>query len=378
MFILPSLTRSAKITCVALLISTSGVLRADSYQQTNLVSNVPGLAATTDPNLQNPWGESNSPTSPFWISNQGSGTATLYNGAGAITPLVVTIPAGSSPLTGPSGPTGQVFNGSTGFAVNGTASSFIFDTLNGTVDAWNGSAGTTAVQEASTPGAIYTGLTQATSGSSTYLYAADSTGSIRVFDSNWNNVTSTTFAGKFVDPHAVAGFVPFNVQLVGSLLYVTYASLTAMGTANPGGYIDVFNTNGTFVERFATGGPLDAPWGITIAPSSFGQYSNDLLVGNFGDGQILAYNPTTGAYLGTLDGANGQPLTNDFLWSLVTRTGGTDVDPNAVYFTAGIDDQTDGLFGEIDFTPEPATLVETATGAIGLFLLTFRRRTQRG
>jgi uncharacterized protein (TIGR03118 family) len=132
------------------------------------------------------------------------------------------------------------------------------------------------------------------------------------------------------------------------------------------------------VERFATGGPLDAPWGITIAPSSFGQYSNDLLVGNFGDGQILAYNPTTGAYLGTLDGANGQPLTNDFLWSLVTRTGGTDVDPNAVYFTAGIDDQTDGLFGEIDFTPEPATVVETATGAIGLFLLTFRRRTQRG
>ena len=366
-----SFSRLAKVTCAIALISAPGLLLADSYSQVNLVSDVPGLANTTDPNLKNPWGEANSATSPFWIANQATGTATLYDGAGNPSALVVSIPAGSTP---PTGPTGQVFNTSTGFLVGTTKSNFIFDTLNGTIAAWNGSAGTTAVVMDSTPGAIYTGLAQGTAGTSTYLYAADSTGQIRVFDSSWNNVTGTTFAGKFVDPNALAGYVPFNIQLVGSNLYVTYAHLTSTGAPLPGGYIDVFDTNGNFIERFATGGQLYAPWGVTLAPSEFGMYSNDLLVGNFGNGEILAYNPTTGAYLGTLDGSNGMPLDNSFLWSLETRTGGTNINPDAVYFTAGIDNQKDGLFGEIIETPEPSTLIEAGSGLIALALALRRRQ----
>jgi uncharacterized protein (TIGR03118 family) len=341
---------------------------ADSFTQTNLVSDVPGLANTTDPNLKNPWGVSFSATSPFWVSNQGSGNSTLYDGAGNITPLVVSIPPGATP---PSGPTGQVSNGSTGFLVNGTPSHFIFDTLNGTIAGW--AAGTSAVQMAATPGAVYTGLAQDTAGGSTYLYAANSAGTIHVFNSSWADVTGTTFAGKFVDPNATAGFVPFNIQTVGSNLFVTYAQLTATGTGLPGGYVDEFDANGNFLKRVATGGPLFAPWGITLAPSGFGSFSNDLLIGNFGNGEILAYDATTGMFLGTLDGTNGQPLDNPFLWALETRTGGTNDNTDALYFTAGIDNQQDGLFGEITEVPEPATIFGTAFGLAALALARLRR-----
>lgn len=371
MLIHNQLGRVAKAACAIVLMSTSAFLFADAFTQTDLVSDVPGLAATTDPNLKNPWGVSFSPTSPFWVSNQATGNSTLYNGAGAIIPLVVAIPAGATP---PNGPTGQVFNSSTGFQVNGKAANFIFDTLNGTIDAWNSTAGTTAVKMASTPGAIYTGLAQASSSGSPYLYAADSTGHIRVFDSTWNDVTTTTFAGKFDDPSPVAGFVPFNIQTVGSNLYVTYASLTPMGTGLPGGYVDVFDTSGNFIKRFATGGSLYAPWGLTLAPATFGSFSSDLLIGNFGNGEILAYDPVTGAFLGTINGGNGQPLVNDFLWALESRTTGPDVDPNAVYFSAGIHNQADGLFGKIDPVPEPAPIIETALGLMTLALVKLRRR----
>jgi uncharacterized protein (TIGR03118 family) len=254
--------------------------------------------------------------------------------------------------------------------VNGTKSNFIFDTLNGTISAWNARAGTTAVQMAATPGAVYTGLAQDTAGGSTFLYAANSTGNIHVFDSSWNDVTGSMFAGKFVDPSPMAGFVPFNIQTVGSNLYVTYAQLTPMGTPLPGGYVDEYDASGSFIKRIATGGPLSAPWGITLAPSNFGSFSNDLLIGNFGNGEILAYDATTNMFLGTLDGANGQPLDNPFLWALETRTGGANDNTNAVYFTAGINNQQDGLFGEITATtPEPATIFGTATGLIALALL---------
>lgn len=345
---------------------------SSSYTQTNLVSNVPGLAATTDPNMVNPWGVSFSATSPFWVSDQGVGVATLYDGAGNISPIVVTIPGSSTP---PSGPTGTVFNSSTGFAVNGTAAHFIFDTLNGTIAGW--ASGGSAVTMATTAGAVYTGLAMNTVGSSTYLYAADSAGSIHVFNSSWADVTSTTFAGKFVDPNLPAGYAPFNIQTIGSNLYVTYAQLTPQGVAVPGstGYVDEFSANGSFIGRIATGGPLFAPWGLTLAPSEFGPFSNDLLIGNFGNGEILAYDPTTDAFLGTLDGANGLPLDNSFLWALETRTGGTNVNTNGVYFTAGIDNQQDGLFGEITFTPEPSTLLETGSAALmGLLLLQLKRQ----
>ncbi|MGA8025918.1 MAG: TIGR03118 family protein [Bryobacteraceae bacterium] len=345
-------------------------LLADSFEQINLVSDLPGentLNPTPDPNLKNPWGVSFSPTSPFWISNQGSGTATLYDGIGNKVNLTVPIPPGTPPLTGP---TGQVFSGGSGFALpGGSPAFFIFDTLNGTLDGWGGT--NPAVQLASTPGAIYTGLALASSKSSNYLYAADSTGAIRVFDSSYHQVTLT---GNFTDPHAVTGFVPFNIQLIGSSLYVTYAQLSAKGTGLPGGYVDVFNTNGTFVKRLATGGPLYAPWGITMAPAGFGSFGNDLLVGNFGNGEINAYNPTTDAWVGTLDGPGGKPVVNDFLWSLEFRTGGPNVNTDALYFTAGINNQKDGLFGEIDPAPEPVSFGLAALGTFAVGVLYIRRR----
>lgn len=337
---------------VAVFLSSSVRSSANTFTQTNLVSDVPGLAAVTDPNLINPWGVSFAPTSPFWISDQGSGKSTLYDGAGNPLKLVVTIPGGSPP----SGPTGQVFNGTNNFALNGSPAVFIFDTLNGTIDGWNG--GTTAVQAVSTKGAIYTGLALASSGTSNYLYAADSTGQIRVFDTNYKPVT---LKGNFTDPHAVSGYVPFNIESVGSSLYVTYARLTSMGTGLPGGYIDIFNTDGTFVRRLTSGGPLNAPWGMAVAPAGFGNLGNDLLVGNFGNGEILAYNASTGQYITTLDGANGKPIVNDFLWSLDFRIGGNNVNTEALYFTAGINGQKDGLFGDIASTPEP--------GSVALFLV---------
>ena len=344
---------------------------ASAFTQTNLVSNVPGLAANLDPNMVNPWGLSFSPTSPFWASDQGKGVATLYDGAGNVNSLVVPIPGSA---TGPSGPTGTVFNSTAGFLVNGNSAHFIFDTLNGTIAGWNSGS---AVTEATTPGAIYTGLAINSVGSSTYLYAADSKGgSIHVFNSTWTDVTGTTFAGKFVDPNLPAGYAPFNVQSIGSNVYVTYAELTPQGTAMPGstGYVDEFDSSGNLVKRIATGGPLDSPWGITFAPSEFGPLSNDLLIGNFGNGEILAYDPLTDAFISTLDGADGSPITNDFLWALETRTGGANVNTNALFFTAGIDNQQDGLFAEIAYTPEPSTLFETGSAAIGLLLLRFRRR----
>ena len=366
------INRFMKVACAIALTAAPTHLRADSFTQLNLVSDIPNLANTTDPNLKNPWGVAFSSTSPFWVSNQGSGTATLYDGAGNPSSLVVTIPPGTPPVTGP---TGQVFNSSTGFLVNGTPAHFIFDTLNGTIDGWSG--GTSALQTASTPGAVYTGLALNTSGGSTYLYAANSTGNIHVFDSSWADVTGTTFAGKFVDPNPGAGFVPFNIQTVGSNLYVTYAKLTAFGTGLPGGYIDEFDANGNFIKRVATGGDLYAPWGITLAPTGFGSFGNDLLVGNFGNGEILVYDPTTDAFLGTIDGANGQPLINSFLWSLDTRSGGANVNTDALYFTAGINNQQDGLFGEISAAPapvpEPATIFGTAFGLTALALFRIRR-----
>jgi uncharacterized protein (TIGR03118 family) len=359
-------------TKLALVLGIAPGLCFADYMQFNLVSDVPGLANTTDPNLKNPWGVSSSATSPFWISNQGSGTSTLYNGVGTPSALVVKVPGGGPP----SGPTGQVFNGQTAFALpNGTPAMFIFDTLNGTIVGWNGGAGTTGIQVASTPGAIYTGLASATVNGANYLYAADSTGQIRVFDSTFK---PATLSGNFTDPNPMSGFTPFNIQLLNGNLYVTYAQLTPQGTGLPGGYIDEFDTSGNFIKRVATGGPLDAPWGLTIAPAGFGALGNDLLVGNFGNGEILAYDPVSGAYVSTLDAMNGNPIVNDFLWALDFRSTGPDVDPNALYLTAGINNQADGLFAEIVDVPEPASATFLFLGlAISFGAVYLRRRATR-
>jgi uncharacterized protein (TIGR03118 family) len=372
------INRLGKAACIIALAFAPTFLHADEFEQINLVANTPGTAANTDPNLINPWGLSFSATSPFWAADQGSGLSTLYSGTGAINSLVVTVPGSA---TGPSGPTGTVFNGAgTGtFLVGATAASFIFDNLNGTISAWNAGAVTTAQVEATTPGASYTGLAQATTtgpGGATYIYAANSnstTGSIQVFNSNWTNVTATTFAGKFTDSSIPAGFVPFNVQTIGSNIFVTYAQLTSTGAAMPGGFVVEYDASGNFIKQIAGGGALDAPWGITIAPPGWGSYTGDILVGNFGNGEILVYDITTDTYLGTIDGTNGLPLVNFNLWALDTRTGGTGDNLDAVYFTAGINRQQGGLLGEIVDVPEPPTIFGAVSGVIALALSRIRR-----
>lgn len=355
----------ARLTGILTLSLFSSLLSAGTFDQTNLVANTAGVASNTDPNLINPWGMSFSGTSPFWVANQGSATSTLYTGTGSAIPLVVTIPGGS---VGNAGPTGTVFNGTTSFDLsNNSPAKFIFSTLQGTIVGWNGGAAMTA---ATTPGALYTGLALASSGGNNYLYAANQNGGVNVFNSAFQQVSLT---GNFTDPNGIAGYVPYNVQLIGSSLYVTYQNVNGSGVTLPGGYVDVFNTDGTFVKRLATGGALDAPWGITLAPAGFGQFGNDLLIGNNdNDGEINAYDPTTGAWLGTLDGINGQPLQNNQLWALDFRAGGPNVNPNVLYFTAGIDNEAGGLFGEITPTaPEPASL---ALGSLGLFAVLLLRR----
>jgi uncharacterized protein (TIGR03118 family) len=355
----------------ALLCLAVPAVRAGTYVQTNLASDIPGLAANTDANLKNSWGMSFGPTTPFWVSNQVSGNSTLYNGLGVPQSLIVTTPPSGIV---PSGPTGQVFNSTaSGFMeADGAKATFMFATLAGTIDAWNPGNGTTAVPMITDPGSTYTGLgLDPVSGR---LFAANFAGAgIDVYDSSFNSVTT---AGGFVDLNALAGYSPYNVEVVNGQVYVMYDQVnpvTHRPLAGLGlGYVDVFDTNGNFVKRFATGGALDAPWGITMAPAGFGSFGGDLLIGNFGNGQINAFNPTSGALLGTLTDASGKPIVNPGLWEIAFRTGGPNVNTNALYLTAGINNEADGLFAVIAAVPEPGTFFP-ALALLGAFAFTRRR-----
>jgi uncharacterized protein (TIGR03118 family) len=327
---------------------------AQRFQQTNLVSDVPGMAPTTDPNLVNPWGLARSASSPWWVADNGTGVSTLYNGAGAIVPLVVTIPVppGGTP---PSAPTGTVFNGGPDFF----GDRFIFVTEDGTISGW--SSGTSAVLRVNRAGsAIYKGVTIAQKNGANFLYAANFfAGAVEVFDRNYMPVTLA--AGAFSDPFIPTGFAPFNVQIVNGMLFVAYAEQDEDKkdeVAGPGlGYVDAFDASGNLLLRLQSGSWMNAPWGVTFAPANFftassGSFggigvSNTVLVGQFGSGQIAMFDLKSGGFHGLLLGADSQPLTIEGLWALSFGNGAAAGPTNTLFFTAGIDDEEHGLFGKI-------------------------------
>ncbi|HUA06599.1 MAG TPA: TIGR03118 family protein [Solirubrobacteraceae bacterium] len=354
-----ALTALIAAGAVAVPIATSLGASPNEYTQTNLISDIPGVARITDPNLVNPWGQATIGASPLWVADNGSNVSTLYTGGvngsiPAIRSLVVTIDGGA-----PTGTVGNTTGSTTDFLVHtstGTApANFIFASENGDITAWSNTvSGTEAQIENGVPRAVYKGLALATVGTSNYLYATDFRhGRIAVFDGDFNLVRfpSGAFARKaFVDPNLPDGFAPFGIQLINGQLYVSYAKQDAHkhdDVAGPGnGFVDVFSTSGVLENRLISGGDLNSPWGLVLAPSSFGGFAGDLLVGNFGDGKIHAYDPVHGTEIGTLTNTDGNPIAIDGLWGL--RFGnGTFGDPGTLVFTAGIAAESHGLLGEI-------------------------------
>ena len=402
-------------------------LLSGNVLQTNLVSDLPGVAQHTDPNLVNPWGIAESPGakgSPFWVSDNNAGVSTLYNTAGVPQSLVVSIPAPGDPLGASGTPTGAVFNtdlGGGGFKVSGFTNPktgdpmptsapaiFLFATEDGTIVGWSPGvnpkgfdktkAGTYAIIAVDNSGnnftepdphkqtgAVYKGLTIASSAtpifandasSTTVLYAANfRSGQIEVYDPGFTRVMLPD--GAFSDKTLPHDYAPFNVQVLGDKVYVTYAKQDSTRHDDVGGphhgFVDVFNLDGTpglpdGTARLVSRGPLDSPWGLALAPASFGPLAGDLLVGNFKSGFIDVFNPTTGQFLGTLNDPDGEPIQIDRLWTLKVGNGGNGGDANTVYFTAGIFDETHGLFGSLTpvaaGTPEGDAEAQMAIAAL--------------
>ncbi|HMG05774.1 MAG TPA: TIGR03118 family protein, partial [Chthoniobacterales bacterium] len=349
-----------------------------AYRQTNFVSDIPGLGFVLDPFLVNPWGISMSASSPFWIANNGTSTTQLLRGDKAGSPLVLN--PSPQTITIPDGlPTGTVFNPFTDFLFTppgGVAAkaNFIFASETGNITAWQSASGNTAQIVASHPGHVYKGLAIGTNGGGNRLYAADfANGTIDVFDGTF---ALTTVSGGFVDPTipTTSGntYHPFNVQAIGSSIYVMYAKVGTDGDDEPGignGFVRRFNTDGVRDLTFEiSNGPLNSPWGCAIAPSGpsgdFGLFSGALLIGNFGEGNpsINAFNSTTGASLGPLQNENGDGIEIDELWALQFGNGGNGGDLNTLYFTAGPAEEEHGLFGSIKKTEVSATsLIQFAT-----------------
>src|SRR5580704_15650184 len=338
---------------------------------TALVASNTGLLATVttiDANLSNPWGLVTAPGLPFWVADNNSNLATLYSGTGVIqtgevtgsSDIGIALPASAAGV--PANPTGQVYNGTGGFKIP-TASGqetalFIFDGEGGTIAAWAKDSGATAVtsyDDGLVNGAghaVYKGLALGTVNGATFLYATDlHNNKIDVFDTNF--AKPSEMQGKFVDPTMPAGFVPFGISALKGQLYVTYAQQdAAMHDEVTGaglGYVDIFDFDGNFVNRFSSAGALNAPWGMALAPAGFGSFEGDLLIGNFGDGTINVFSPD-GSPLGAITVNNGQTLTVPGLWSLVFGDGDPDKPVTTLFYTAGFADQTDGVFGSITAT----------------------------
>ncbi len=331
-------------------LAVSALADKDSrYKITNLVSDIPGFAPITDVNLVNPWGIGLNPAgAAFWVSNQGTGTSTLYagdvNGSTFIrVPLVVSIPGGN--------PTGQVFNGTPDFDVtNGTTSApalFITSSLSGIIAGWAPTVApnTTAKLGIAAAGAVYTGLAIGNDGVRNLLYAANiGQNTIDVFDATY---APTAVPGMFVDPTLPPGFRPFNIQALAGKLYVAYTN-PALGDVEGNGVVNEFDMSGHFLRRITSNDSLVQPWGLTIAPANFGTFSGALLVGNFGDGRIHGFDLATGKKLGALKARRGGPIEIERLWDLKFGNGISSGNTNDLYFAAGIVEETHGLFGKIE------------------------------
>lgn len=343
---------------------------AQHYTQTNLVSDQMGLATHQDLNLVNPWGLSRSSTSPWWVTNNGTGTSTLYNGSGVAqpaTPLVVTIPPASGSDLGV--PTGTVFNGTTAFQLTpGNAARFLFVTEDGTISGWNPAVDpTNAIVKAKNPGSVYKGAAIASWRGEWFLYVTNfAKRRIDIFDSSFHRVSmgggdhnlSDQHDGerhdgdRFQDDRIPRSFSPFNVQNIGGDLYVTFAKrdpATNDDVAGPGfGYVDVFSPSGRLLRRLEHGPWLNAPWGLALAPGEFGAFTHNLLVGQFGSGEIAAYDVATGAFLGeVLKEGGAEALVIEGLWALSFGNGASAGPLNSLFFTAGPGDESQGLFGTL-------------------------------
>jgi len=326
------------------------------YNQHNLVSNGAVPADHTDVNLINAWGIAFNPFGVAWVANNHSGTTTLYDGSGNPQTLVVSIPTPTSTTGGSA--TGIVFNASTGFVVTaGTATGaarFIFATEEGVIAAWSPTADAThalTMVDNSARNAIYKGAALSAGGSGQLLYATDfHNGTVDVFDNKFAPVTLA--AGAFKDDKLPRGFAPFGIQAIGGDIYVTYALQDAdredelHGTGL--GYVDVYDPNGNLIRRVASAGALNAPWGVALAPAGFGPFSNMLLIGNFGDGHINAYDPVLGTPARELRGPYHRPIQIDGLWGIGFGNGSANQPVNTLFFAAGPHDEGDGLYGRID------------------------------
>jgi uncharacterized protein (TIGR03118 family) len=354
---------------------------AAGFTDTALVSNRTGVVATSktmDANLQNPWGLALGPNMPLWIADNKNNLSTLYTGIGANETQSVTgsasvgvaLPASAAGV--PANPTGQVYNGNGGFLVptsRGQESAlFIFDGEGGTIAAWASDSGATAFiayDDGVANGAdhaVYKGLAIGAVGGEEFLYATDlHNNKVDVFDTHFSKPAA--MQAKFVDPNMPAGFVPFGIQALNGNLFVTFAQQNAAkhgeNTGSGLGYVDVFDFSGNLISRFASAGSLNAPWGVALAPPGFGSLQGDVLIGNFGDGSINIFSPSGTAlanFEGPLMSSNGQPIAFPGLWSLVFGNGDADKPVTTLFYTAGLADQTDGIFGGITLTSNPTPI----------------------
>ena len=355
------LSATSLLVALAFAAAPAAHAKGHFYVQHNLVSDGAVPADNTDPNLVNAWGVAFNPFGPVWVADNGSGVSTLYNGDGipqplTPKPLVVNIPLPKESSGGGS-PTGIVFNGSGGFTVSSGTSSgpsrFIFATEDGAIVGWAPSVDPThaiLLVDNSASGAVYKGLALSAGGSGPLLYATDFVNNkIDVFN---GSLTPVIIPGAFTDPRLPAGFAPFGIQAINGDIYVSYAKQSGGKDELHGkglGFVNVFDPSGHLIRRVASRGNLNAPWGMALAPAGFGKFSNHLLVGNFGDGRINAYDTATGKFVGQLKAAHSRrPIEIDGLWGLAFGNGFASQPVNTLFFAAGPNDEANGLYGRID------------------------------